>query len=829
MSNSASNTDTAINSHPNTTYSPNSIEPKWQQQWEADELYKTVDHVEGISNWYALPMFPYPSGDVHIGHWYAFAPSDAYARFKRMQGWNVLHPIGFDAFGLPAENAAINHNVHPREWTMANIRNMRRQFRSLGASYDWAREISTCDPEYYKWNQKFFIDFIKADLAYRADAYANWCTSCRTTLANEQVKNGVCERCSAEVVKRKLPQWFFAITKYCEELLDMSQIDWPESIKTMQHNWIGRSVGASVKFRVTLPSTGKDLYIETFTTRIDTIFGTTFIAIAPEHPVVGKITSPEHAPQVKDYVARAQMQTDMVRNTADRAKTGVFLGAYATNPANGEAIPIFVADYVLTSYGSGTVMGVPAHDQRDFVFALKYKLPIPVVVAPAGWDGQPLNEAYTKPGTLVNSDQFSGETSEQAKQLIVEYAQSQGWGKASVSYHLRDWLISRQRYWGTPIPVIYCAECGMLPVQEKDLPVLLPERAEFLPTGESPLKLDRSFVETTCHQCGGYAERETDTMDTFMDSSWYHLRYISPHATDQPFYFESVKNWVPVHQYMGGSEHAVMHLLYARFFTKAMRDLGYVDFDEPYARLYNQGMLIRDHKKISKRSNPLNPDPIVEQYGADALRCALMFLGPWDQGGNWTGSGIKGVRRWLNRIWEIALTDKLTSSAPNPSADAELLKLCHTTTKKVATEMQQFKFNTSIAALMEMTNAMSKFANDGKVSKDKWNESVRRLVLHLAPLAPHIAEEVWYLRGGTGSVHNQRVPSWDEALTETDKVTVAVQVNGRLRAKVELDKGVSKEEVVGAAVQLSAVTRHLNSMEIVRKIYIPNRLLNLVT
>ena len=580
-------------------YLPAEVENKWQERWAQSGIH-TVRNDDPRPNWYELTMYPYPSGDLHIGHWYAMAPSDAHARFRRMQGFNVLHPMGFDAFGLPAENAAIKDGVHPHVRTMDNIENMRRQLRSMGTIYDWDREVVTCLPDYYKWNQWLFIQFYNAGLAYRAYAPANWCPKDNTVLANEQVENGRCERCGSEVVRRDIYQWLFRVTDYADELLEQSKIEWPEKINTMQTNWIGRSEGVDIDFDISEYGL-EEKRITTFTTRIDTIFGVTFGVLAPEHPLVQKLTTPEHRAQVEAYVEQARRQTEIERLSTEKEKTGVRTGSYATNLLNGERVPILVGDYVLMSYGTGIVMGVPAHDQRDFEFATEYGLPIKVVVAPPDYVGSPLTEAYIDEGTQSNSGQFDGMPSAEGWQAMADHIEDQGWGKRAVRYRMRDWLISRQRYWGTPIPIVYCDDCGTVPVAEADLPVLLPEDAEFRPTGESPLGLHEGFLNTTCPNCDGPAVRETDTMDTFVDSSWYQFRFPSPDYDDAPFDPSVIGQWAPVDQYTGGAEHAVMHLLYARFFTKAMRDLGLLDFDEPFVRLYYQGhLLAADGQKMSK-------------------------------------------------------------------------------------------------------------------------------------------------------------------------------------------------------------------------------------
>ena len=805
-------------------YTPANIEKKWQEKWEADGIYEAADHVEGKENYFALTMFPYPSGELHMGHWYAYAPADTHARFKRMQGYNVMQPQGFDSFGLPAENAAIEHGEDPREWTYKNIDNSRRQFREMGAGYDWTRELATSDPDYYKWNQYWFLKFYENGLAYRKHGQANWCPQDQTTLANEQVKDGACERCGTPVIKRALPQWYFAITKYADELLDMDKIDWPEKIKTMQRNWIGRSTGTTIGFDVSEFAASEK--IETFTTRIDTVYGVTFVVLAPEHPLVEKLTQPSHKSAVEEYVAAAGRQTEIDRTSTEREKTGVETGAYCINPLNGERVPVLVGDYVLATYGTGAVMGVPAHDSRDFIFAKKYDLEIRVVVAPPNWDRGELEEAWIPVGTQVNSGEFDGLSSTDGKEAIADKIESEKIGTRTITYHLRDWLISRQRYWGTPIPIIYCDDCGTVPVPEKDLPVILPSNVTFEADGKSPLAKHPDFMHVPCPDCGKDAKRETDTLDTFVCSSWYQLRFASKNPLEEPIDSEKVKQWMPVNQYMGGAEHAVMHLLYSRFFNKALRDLGYLDFDEPYTKLMNQGMLIKDHKKISKRSNPLTPDPVVERHGADTLRCYLMFLGPWDQGGDWSDSGINGIRRWLGRVWDVTLRDE--SGLSGSDGEKVLERASHATTKRVLSDMETFKFNTSISALMEFTTEISHRYDAGDVSASKWRNAVNRLLLHVAPLAPHLAEELWERTGHTGSIHLELNPKFDGSLITSDTITLAVQVQGKLRDQIEVAADIDKDDAVAAAKSATNVARHLEGMVIVKEIYVPGRLVNIV-
>ena len=700
-------------------YDPQAFDRKWQDRWAADGLYRVADD-DPRPTWYALTMYPYPSGDLHIGHWYAMAPSDAHARFMRMRGYNVLHPMGFDAFGLPAENAAIQRGIHPYRWTMDNIEHMRGQLRSMGTVYDWDREIVTCAPDYYRWNQWLFLQLYHRGLAYRALAPVNWCPSCQTVLANEQVLDGKCERSGDVVVRREMDQWFFRITRFADELLDFSGlVDWPERIKTMQTNWIGRSQGVEVSFDIS----GYGLQqreISTFTTRIDTIFGVTFLVLAPEHPLVARLTTREQRAEVEAYVAQARQATEIERLTAEREKTGVFTGAYAVNRLNGERIPILVADYVLLGYGTGAVMGVPGHDQRDFEFATKYGREIRVVVAPPGWKkDDTLTEAYLPlVGTMANSGQFDGQPVLDGYRAIAEHIEAQGWGRSTASYRMRDWLISRQRYWGTPIPIVYCETCGTVPVHEDQLPVLLPEDAEFRPTGESPLRLHEGFYHTTCPQCGAGAHRETDTMDTFVDSSWYFLRFASPGYDKGAFDHELAHRWCPVDQYTGGAEHAVMHLLYARFFTKALRDLGVVEFDEPFLRLFNQGTILSSHAKMSKsRGNVIAPDDYVSTLGADVVRLYLMFLGPWEGGGDWSDTGINGTARWMNRVWDLCQRDVSALPDQGASADRETARLLHQTIRRVITDLERFKFNTALAALMELTNALGPAYDQATISR----------------------------------------------------------------------------------------------------------------
>jgi leucyl-tRNA synthetase len=844
-------------------YSPTEVEARWQARWEADGLYRTPDDPEG-PKWYALTMYPYPSGDLHSGHWYAMVPSDVQARYKRMKGQTVLFPMGFDAFGLPAENAAIQRGIHPFKWTMDNIQRMRGQLRSMGAMFDWSREVVTCLPEYYKWNQWFFLKFLEKGLAYRRKASVNWCPSCQTVLANEQVMaDGTCERCHTVVTKRDLDQWFLKITDYADELLDTDEIQWPERVKTMQTNWIGRSEGLEVSFG--LEGTGhadpepvegeasqggpspshserseesrrgaREDEIRVFTTRPDTIYGVSFMVLAPEHPLVEKLTAPSKKAEVAAYVEQARRQSEIQRQSTETEKTGVFIGAYCTNRFNGQQMPIYVADYVLVHYGTGAVMGVPGHDTRDFAFAKKYDLPIITVIAPNGWQGEPLEEAYLEPGMMVNSGPFNGMPNEEGKDRVSDYAESEGWGERRVSYRIRDWLISRQRYWGTPIPIIYCPECGPVPVPEDQLPVVLPEDAEFRPTGESPLKYHEAFVNTTCPHCGRPAQRETDTMDTFVDSSWYQMRYLSPHEVGAPFDRVVAQRWHPVDQYTGGAEHATMHLLYARFFHKVMRDLGLVDTNEPYTRLFNQGQILGpDGQRMSKsRGNVVAPDEYVTRYGADVFRCYLMFLGPWDQGGPFNTDGINGMVRWQNRVWTLVLDHWAPEAATQPKADEgtlrELRRWTNRTVQKVDEDLATFRFNTMLAALMEFTNYLTRPEPQSLKGTREWQQAIEALILCLAPSTPHLAEELWERTGHQGSVHTQSFPDWDDAWVREEQITLVVQVNGKVRDKLTVSPSVSEEDARRLALESDKVQSQLDGKQVAQIIYVPGRLVNVV-
>jgi leucyl-tRNA synthetase len=813
------------------------IESKWQARWEADGLYRAeVDSKR--PKYYALVMFPYTSGDLHLGHWWNFALADMHVRYKRMRGFMTLFPPGFDAFGLPAEGAAIKSGTHPYTWTMDNIRRMERQWRTMGGAYDWTKEVATCQPDYYHWNQWFFLQMYKRGLAYRAKAPVNWCPN-HGVLANEQVHNGRCWRCDAPVSKRDLEQWFFRITQYADDLLDFSEIEWPERIRAMQTNWIGRSEG--VEFDLTVDGQ-PDLKIGVFTTRVDTVFGMTYVVLAPEHPLVDELTSPEHRAEVDAYIAQARQATEIERMSTERPKTGVFIGSYAINPANDERLPIWIADYVLAQYGTGAIMAVPASDERDWEFARAFGLPIRVVVRPPDASDDvtpeqlPGNVAYIDPGVMVNSGQFNGQPNEEAWERIAEWFEERGVGRRRVNYRMRDWLVSRQRYWGTPIPILYCAKDGIVPVPDDQLPVELPSDVEFDSTsdaGSNPLTTSPSFVNTTCPICGGPAQRETDTMDTFMDSSWYFLRYTSPSYGDPPgFDPEKVRYWLPVDQYMGGAEHAVMHLLYSRFFIRVLRDLGLLDFKEPFTRLYNQGEVLGpDGKRMSKsHGNVVNPDEHVERSGADAVRGWLAFLGPWDQGGTINSSALGAIQDLLRDLWNIA-------SAPAPvsasgPADAEVRRLVHATIKGVTQDLEGFRFNTVISKLMILRNELKHVLAAGTVGRDAWEEAVRSFLLVAAPAFPHVTEELWTeVRRWPYSVHQQAWPAYDDALLAAAQVTLVVQVNGRVRDQLLLDPEVARDEaqVRELVLNLPRVQQLTNNgAGVQRVIFVPGKLANVV-
>ena len=816
--------------HP--AYAPATIEPKWQQRWERDGLHRArID--PGRPKHYFLTMLPYPSGDLHIGHWYPMTPSDARARYLRMNGYNVMLPMGFDSFGLPAENAAIARNIHPKEWTYANIDRMRTQLRGMGAMWDWEREAISSDPEYYRWTQWYFLKLLAGDLAYRKRAAVDFCPNCNTTLAREQVigTERLCERCDTPVTKRDLEQWFFRITRYAEELLRFDGLDWPERVKALQTNWVGRSEGAHVVFR-----TEQGDALEVFTTRPDTLWGATFMVLAPEHPLVQKLTTAAQREQVEAYVDAASRQTDIEREAADREKSGVFTGSYAVNPVNGERIPIWIADYVLMTYGTGAIMAVPAHDERDFAFARAYGLTVRPVIQPPDiepLDGATMAEAVIAKGPMIDSGPLTGTPADRAISATIRWLEEQGLGHADVNYRLRDWLISRQRYWGCPIPVVHCPGCGAVPVPEDELPVELPVDIEWRPTGESPLKFHPTWRHTACPSCGGPAERETDTMDTFMCSSWYHLRYLSPDCTDGPFDADEYRYWMPVDTYTGGVEHATMHLIYTRFFHKACRDLGIGSGDEPMLQLRNQGQILgADGQKMSK-SRPatlVEPDELVARHGADTVRAFLMFGYRWSEGGPWSDGSIHGVVRWLNRVWD--LTQRLHArdgAAGTTSAGGEraLLRATHQTIRSVSHDLEGFEFNTVVSGLMQLTNAL--LAAEAEYGGSAaYRESVLILITLMAPVTPHVTEELWELLGGPYSIHQQAWPEADASLAADEMVTLVVQVNGKVRGRVEMPAGLDGDQAQRLAQAEDNVARTLAGREPRRVIHVPGKLINFV-
>ena len=814
-------------------YDPTSVEPKWRERWEESGIYRVNDD-DPRPKWYSLTMYPYPSGILHVGHWYAFSVPDAFARFQRMQGYNVLFPMGFDAFGLPAENAAIRNNIHPATWTYENIAHMRGQYRLMGAMIDWSRELASSDPDFYHWNQWIFLKMLERGLAYRSNGAVWWCPKDQTVLANEQVLEGnICERCGTEVYKRDLEQWYFKITEYADELLDeIDNLDWPERVKTMQRNWIGRSHGARLVFKL---ETGDEL--EVFTTRPDTVYGATFMVLAPEHALVAKITTPEQKAAVEAYVDQARRETEIERMSTDasKPKSGVFTGAYAINPVTDERIPIWIADYVLVTYGTGAIMAVPSGDERDFQFARAFDLPIRVVVQPDDadpLDPETMTEAYSGPGKMVNSGRWNGASVPEAVPEIIAWLEEQGRGKAEVNFRLRDWLISRQRYWGTPFPIVYCDNCGMQPVPEDQLPVLLPMDAEFTPTGQSPLVSHAAFLNTTCPKCGGPARRETDTMDTFVDSSWYWFRYTSPGYESGPFDPALAKKWTPVDLYTGGIEHAILHLLYARFITKVLRDLGLVEQGEPFTRLRNQGMILAEEgTKMSKsRGTQVAPDELAAQYGADALRLHLMFLGPWDQGGPWNSRGITGMERFIRRAYQLA-TEAASRSFDGAASESDvraIRRLTHQSIERVTNDYRDFQFNTMVAALIEFTNELMKQKDQPVANTPAWREAIEALVLMMAPATPYVSEEMWEKLGKGFSVHQQDWPSFDPELARNETVEIAVQVNGKVRDKLMIAPDATQDDAMSAALQSERVNDHLGGREPSRVIYVPGRLLNII-
>ena len=813
-------------------YKPQEIEAKWQKVWAERKVFDTPQYSDR-PKYYSLVMFPYPSGTLHVGHVKNYVIGDIVARYKRMQGYNVLHPFGYDAFGLPAENAAIAHKIHPKKWTLDNIKIIRGQIKKLGISYDWNREVITCTEDYYKWTQWVFLKLYKAGLAYKKPGAVNWCPSCQTVLANEQVKEGKCERCGTTVTMKYLEQWYFRITDYAEKLLaGLDKLPgWPEHVKTMQRNWIGKSTGAEVDF----PIDGMDKTIRIFTTRPDTIYGVTFMAIAPESPLVSELVTSEQKAEVEEFLARVALEDRFKRTSLEAKKEGVFLGRYAVNPLTGERIPIYVANYILYEYGTGAIMAVPGHDQRDFDFAKEYGIDIKQVVRPKDGDWNVQERPYEGEGIIVNSGEFNGLESSKGIEEITKYIEEKGYGKRSVQYKLRDWLISRQRYWGAPIPVVYCDKCGVVPVAEKDLPVRLPENVEFLPTGQSPLTLSEEFKHTTCPKCGGPAHREVETMDTFVDSSWYYLRYVNPKLEDRPFETEDVNNWLPVDQYIGGVEHAVLHLLYSRFITKVLNDLGYVNFDEPFENLFTQGMIYKDGWKMSKsKGNVVSPDDMIEKYGADTLRMYILFMAPPEKDAEWNDAGIEGVNRFIRRLWNnyYRILDLLSSdnesSLDLTKEEKSLRRKLHSMIKKIKEDIEGgFKFNTAIAGLMEFNNQLMEYLDNVERPNTKLlREIAENVALILSPFAPHMAEEMWSDLGKDTLIVSERWPKYDPSALEQEEMTIVVQVNGKVRGKLIVPVDITEDEIKKAA--LEEASRSIEGKTVMNVIYVKGKLINIV-
>jgi len=817
-------------------YTPAGVEAKWQQQWEAQKTFKVTED-PSRKKYYLLEMFPYPSGRIHMGHVRNYSIGDVVGRFKRMRGFNVLHPMGWDAFGMPAENAAIKNNCHPAAWTYENMAYMRDQLKQMGLSYDWDRELATCDVSYYRWEQKLFLEMYKRGIAYKKQSFVNWCPSCETVLANEQVEDGGCWRCDTEVVQKELEQWFFKITDYAEELLDFTNKlpGWPERVLVMQRNWIGKSTGCEIDFALD----GRDGAIRVFTTRPDTLFGATFMSLAPEHPMALELTAPERRAEVEAFIDKVKKTDRIARTSDDQEKEGVFTGSYCINPTNGRKMPIYLANFVLVEYGTGAVMAVPTHDQRDFEFAKKYDLPLVVVIQPEGetLDPATMTAAYTEVGIMVNSAQFDGQKSDAAKDSIATWMEGQGKGKKTVNFRLRDWGVSRQRYWGAPIPIIYCDCCGVVPVPDKDLPVVLPRDVHFTGEGGSPLATLESFTKVDCPLCGKPARRETDTMDTFVESSWYFLRYCCPDFEDGMLDKARAQYWMSVDQYIGGIEHAVLHLLYARFFTKVMRDLGYVDVDEPFTNLLTQGMVIKDGAKMSKsKGNVVDPDALIKRYGADTARLFSLFAAPPEKDLDWNEQGVDGCYRFLNRVWKL-VHEQLEAVAAAPALDPSALsdeertlrRAVHKTLKKVTEDIdERFHFNTAIAAVMELMNTLQGARLNTPQAAAVMKEALELVVIMLAPFVPHITEELWQLLGHTTPLSATTWPAWDSEAVLDEELLVVVQVNGKLRSKLSVAVGIDEEAIKQLALADDKVKVFTDGLQIRKVIYVPGKLVNIV-
>lgn len=821
-------------------YDFHEIEAKWQKIWEQEDKFHREEQKDK-EKYYMLEMFPYPSGKLHMGHVRNYSIGDVIARYKTMKGYNVLHPMGWDSFGLPAENAAIQRGVRPNDWTVDNIAAMQKQLKELGLSYDWDREITTSHPSYYKWTQWMFLQFYKKGLAYKRKASVNWCPSCGTVLANEQVVGGECERCGSQVHKKELSQWFFKITDYAERLLeDIDKLEgWPDKVKIMQQNWIGKSQGALVNFKVA----GSEDTLTVFTTRPDTIYGVSYMALAPEHPIVKKlVTGTEYEKIASEFRDKIETLNEIARTSNETEKEGLFIGKYVINPFNGQKIPLYIANYVLMEYGTGAVMGVPAHDQRDFEFASKYNLPIVPVIKPKGdnsdIDVNNLKQAYDAQGILINSGPFTGMENEKAMQKIIEYMQEEGMGEAKTTYRLRDWLISRQRYWGAPIPIVYCDKCGTVPVPEEQLPVILPTDVKFTGKGQNPLITSEEFINTTCPVCGGPAKREVDTMDTFVCSSFYFLRYTDPQNSLRPWDYNNAKYWMAVDQYVGGVEHAILHLLYSRFFTKVLYDLGISPVDEPFKNLLTQGMVLKDGAKMSKsKGNIVSPKDIIEKYGADTARLFILFAAPPERDLEWSDKGVEGCYRFLNRVWRLIIdykeiyknADKNIELSDN---DKELRFMTHNTIKRVTIDLEErFNFNTAISAIMELVNALYQYKDS--IPSDNWNnkviiEAIDSMLLMLAPFAPHITEELWDITGHAGSIHDQNWPCYDKSALVREEFEMAIQINGKVKERIRVSSNASKGDIEQIAFENPKIKETIAGKKVIKVIVVPKRIINIV-
>lgn len=822
----------------NKEYFPQEIEKKWQKVWEENNAFHTPNESDK-PKYYALSMFPYPSGKLHMGHVRNYTITDVIARFKKAQGFNVLHPMGWDSFGLPAENAAMKHGANPAKWTDENIAYMTKQLKMLGLSYDWEREVATCKPEYYKWTQWLFLQLYKQGLAYKKEAAVNWCNECGTVLANEQVIDGKCWRCDSVVEKKYLSQWFLKITDYADRLLkDLDKLEgWGDNVKTMQANWIGKSQGAILKFKVV----EKDMEIPVYTTRPDTAFGITYLVVAPEYKDIEALTTDENKQAVEEYRANARKLTEIERLSTDRIKTGVPLGTHAINPFTGEKFPLWTADYALVEYGTGAVMAVPTHDERDFAFAKKYNLPMKVVISPkdSELDVEQMNNAYTEEGIMVNSGEFNGMKNIDAKKAITQFAVDNGFGEFKTQFRLRDWLVSRQRYWGAPIPVVYCDKCGVQPVPEDQLPVLLPEDVDFSVVGKSPITTSKTFKDTVCPVCGGHAVRETDTMDTFMCSSWYYLRYADAKNSDKCFDKELADKWLPVDQYVGGIEHAILHLLYSRFFTKALYDLGLVGFDEPFKNLLTQGMVLKDGSKMSKsKGNTVDPDEIFRNYGADTARLFILSDSPPARDFDWSDAGVEGCYKFLNRVWRMisANQDKISLDYTIPETRSrqndDLVRAVHIAIKGITNDISNdFQFNTVISKYRELANYISDWT-----VKAQWNDedknvfsfAILSLIKLMSPVAVHMSEEVWTSLGAKTSIHDEKWCEWDENLAKASKITLVVQINGKVRDKIEVDEALDQEELKKVALESQKVKDATADKQVIKVIVVPKKLVNIV-